>query len=79
MLHPGVSGFLCKPLSCIYARSANRSPIWIISGEYIPAHSLCRKIHKIEAAEFISIMGPSGSGKSTLLNIIGCLDTTTRR
>ncbi|MDH4271933.1 MAG: ABC transporter ATP-binding protein, partial [Candidatus Aminicenantes bacterium] len=32
---------------------------------------------RIEAAEFISIMGPSGSGKSTLLNIIGCLDTPT--
>jgi putative ABC transport system ATP-binding protein len=32
---------------------------------------------RINAGEFVAVMGPSGGGKSTCMNILGCLDTPT--
>ncbi|GGC06108.1 macrolide export ATP-binding/permease protein MacB [Marinobacterium zhoushanense] len=44
-----------------------------LGGESV--HALDHLDLRIDAGDYLSVMGPSGSGKSTLLNMLGLLDT----
>jgi putative ABC transport system ATP-binding protein len=42
-----------------------------------PIHAVRRTTLRVDAGDYVSLMGRSGSGKSTLLNLIGLLDKPT--
>ena len=64
-----------KELKMALIETRNLSKFYFVGDNVV--HALENISVRINAGEFVSIMGPSGSGKSTFMNLIGCLDQQT--
>jgi putative ABC transport system ATP-binding protein len=69
---------LAQPLIRSAGPIIELSAVSKVYGKGLAAMQAIRGIDlRIDAGDFVAVMGPSGSGKSTCLNIIGCLDIPT--